>query len=108
MNLPFSFKTELRRTTHTPLLECYSVIFSELEGKTLYTSDSNDIKYLKEKVNDKDFIKIYTEVGETPVHTDYKELKTLDKNKLVLMHIESPELYKEILEEGYKVPNYLK
>lgn len=108
-DLPFSFNAELRKTTHTPLLECYSVIFSENDGKTLYTSDSNDIEYLKEKINDKEFKKIYTEVGETPsVHTDYNELKKLDKSKLILMHIESMKLYEEILKEGYKIPVYLK
>lgn len=108
-NLPFSFKVKLRKTTHHPLLECYSVVLEEENGKTLYTSDSNDIEYLKEKINDKEFTTIYTEVGETPsVHTDYKELKLLDKTKLVLMHIESMKLYEKILKEGYKVPNYLK
>lgn len=105
--LPFSFKVELRKTKHHPLLECYSIIFEEEKGKILYTSDSNDIEYLKEKINDKEFIKIYTEVGETPsVHTDYKELKLLDKTKLILMHIESMKLYEEIIKEGYKVPNF--
>lgn len=107
--LPFSFKVKLRQTKHHPLLECYSIIFEEEIGKTLYTSDSNDIEYLKEKISDKEFVAIYTEVGETPsVHTDYKELKLLDKTKLVLMHIESMKLYDEILKEGYKVPTYLK
>ena len=108
-NLPFSFNIELRLTKHHPLLECYSVIFEEKNGKTLYTSDSNDIEYLKEKINDKEFIKIYTEVGETPsVHTDYEELKKLDKSKLILMHIESMKLYEKLLKEGYKVPECLK
>ena len=107
--LPFSFKVRLRLTTHTPLLECYSIIFVEEQGKTLYTSDSNDIEYLKQAIDDSTFTKIYTEVGETPsVHTDYKELKLLDKSKLVLMHIESMKLYEEVLKQGYKVPFYLK
>ena len=108
-DLPFSFKVKLRKTKHHPLLECYSIIFEEEKRKILYTSDSNDIEYLKDKINDKDFIKIYTEVGETPsVHTDYKELKLLDRSKLVLMHIESMKLYKKVIKEGYKVPSYLK
>lgn len=108
-DLPFSFEVKLRKTKHHPLLECYSVIFKEGKEKNLYTSDSNDIEYLKEKINDKEFIKIYTEVGETPsVHTDYKQLKLLDKTKLVLMHIESMKLYEEVIKEGYKVPQYLK
>jgi len=109
-NLPFTFKVKLRLTTHTPLLECYNIIFTNKNGeKTLYTSDSNDIEYLKQKIDDNTFIKIYTEVGETSlVHTDYKELKKLDKTKLILMHIESIKLYEEVLKDGYKVPLYLK
>lgn len=108
--LPFSFKINLRLTKHHPLLECYSVIFTKENGeKTLYTSDSNDIEFLKEAINDRTYTKIYTEVGETPsVHTDYKELIKLDKSKLVLMHIENMDLYQRVIKEGYKVPNYLK
>lgn len=107
--LPFSFKVELKLTTHTPLLECYSIIFHDQKGKILYTSDSNDFEFLKYAVSENDFIKIYTEVGEyAPVHTDYKKIKTLDKKKLVLMHIESEKLYEDILKEGYKIPKYLK
>jgi len=108
--LPFSFKASLRLTTHHPLLECYNIIFTNENGeKILYTSDSNDIEFLKEAINDKTYIKIYTEVGETPsVHTDYNELIKLDKSKLVLMHIESMDLYERVLEDGYKVPTHLK
>ena len=109
IDLPFSFKIELKKTTHTPLLECYSVIFIEKEGKTLYTSDSNDIEYLKKAIDDRNFVKIYTEVGEyAKVHTDYNELKKLEKSKLVLMHIESENLYKKVLKDGYKIPKRLK
>lgn len=109
-DLPFRFKINLRPTTHTPLLECYSVIFVDEDNKKiLYTSDSNDIEFLKKAIKDDSFIKIYTEIGEHPhVHMDYNEVKALNKTKLVLMHIESPSLYKKILNEGYKVPEYLK
>jgi len=108
-NLPFSFNIKLRLTTHTPLLECYSVIFIEKEGKTLYTSDSNDIEYLKYANEDPSFLKIYTEVGEyAAVHTDYNQIKKLDSSKLILMHIESKELYEKVIEDGYKMPDYLK
>lgn len=109
-SLSFSFKINLRLTIHTPLLECYSVIFTnKKEEKTLYTSDSKDIDYLKKAIEDNSFIKIYTEVGEyAEVHTDYNELKKLDKTKLILMHIESMKLYEEVLSNGYNVPKYLK
>lgn len=107
--IPFSFEIKLRLTKHHPLLECYSIIFTTNNENILYTSDSNDIEYLKQKINDPAFTKIYTEVGETPsVHTDYKELKNLDKTKLILMHIENMKLYEEVLKNGYQVPTYLK
>lgn len=107
--LPFSFNVELKLTTHTPLLECYSIIFNEKKGKTLYTSDSNDINYLKQVVNNPSFIKIYTEAGvNSSVHTDYSEIKKIDYKKLILMHIETKCLYEQILKDGYKIPDYLK
>ena len=107
--LPFSFKVDLKMTSHIHLLECYSVIFSDEKGKTLYTSDSNDIEYLKAKIEDEQFTKIYTEVGEnSPVHIEYEQLKKIDKNKLELMHIQSMELYNKLKKEVYKVPSYLK
>ena len=87
----------------------YYVYAKENGEKILYTSDSNDIEFLKKVIKDKTFTKIYTEVGDTPsVHTDYKELKKLDKNKLILMHIENMDLYERIIKEGYKVPKRLK
>ena len=74
-----------------------------------HITDSNDIEYLKQKIDDSTFIKIYTEVGDTPsVHIDYAELKELDKTKLILMHIGSMDLYEKVLKEGYEVPKYLK
>ena len=107
--VPFSFQIQLRKTTHTPLLECYSVIFIENKEKILYTSDSNDIEYLKEAINDKNFVKIFTEVGESAkVHTEYNKLKKLEKSKLILMHIESENLYKTALKDGYEIPKHLK
>lgn len=109
LDLPFSFKVELKKTTHTPLLECYSIIFNKDNKKTLYTSDSNDFEYLKEKINDKNFVKIYSEVGtSSAVHMDYNLIKTLNKEKLVLMHIESMNLYNQIIKDEYKIPTFLK
>lgn len=108
-NIPFSFKIELKQTTHTPLLECYSIVFTQNNKKILYTSDSNDFAYLKEKVNDKEFTKIYSEAGtSSKVHISYDLIKTLDKEKLILMHIESMELYKKIIKDNYKTPLFLK
>lgn len=108
-DLTFSFKMELKQTTHTPKLECYSIIFKENNNNILYTSDSNDFAYLKEKVSDKSFTKIYSEVGASTVaHISYDAIKTLNKEKLILMHIESENLYKQIVKDGYKTPLFLK
>lgn len=109
LDIPFSFKLELKRTTHTPLLECYSIIFNKDNKKILYTSDSNDFEYLKEKINDESFVKIYSEVGTSSlVHMDYNLIKTLNKEKLILMHIESMSLYNQIIKDEYKTPTFLK
>ena len=105
----FSFDLNLKLTTHTPMLECYSIIFSKDNKKTLYTGDSNDIEYLKAACYDDTFEDIYTEIGEYAiVHMDYKEVLKLDKNKITLMHIESKELFEKIKDTGCKIPTYLK
>ena len=107
--LPFSFNVELKITTHTPLLECYSIIFSDENGKTLYTSDSNDLEYVKEKINDEEFKKIYLEVGEnSSVHLDINELLKLDTKKLIFMHLQSEEIYKRLLENRCNIASCLK
>lgn len=108
-NLPFDFKLILKPTSHTKELECFSLIFETKEGNILYTSDSNDFDYVKEKINDDRFIKIYSEVGENvSSHIEYKDIKNLDSKKLVLMHIINMDLYKKIIEDGFDVPPYLK
>lgn len=105
----FDFDIQLKRTTHTPMLECYSVLFTKNNKNTLYTGDSNDIDYLKYAVNSSDFEDIYTEIGEAiSVHMDYREILSLDKDKITLMHIESKELFEKIKDAGFKIPNYLK
>lgn len=108
-DINLSFTITLKKTTHTPMLECYSIIFEKNNKKTLYTGDSNDIEYLKLAVNDPTFEKIYTEIGEyASVHMDYKEIINLNKNKIVLMHIEGPELMEKIKDLGFEIPSYLK
>lgn len=107
--LPFTFDIMLKRTTHSPLLECYSVIFDTNNGKILYTSDSNDIEYVKEKINDPEFKKIYVEVGEnSPVHIDVNKILELDTKKLIFMHLQNENIYKILLEKGCQIATYLK
>lgn len=107
--LPFTFKVELKRTTHSPLLECYSIIFSENNKKILYTSDTNDIEYVKEKINDPEFVTIYSEVGEnSSVHLDINQLLELDTSKLIFMHLQSEAIYKRLIEKKCRIAEYLK
>lgn len=107
--LNFNFELDFEKTTHTELLECYSLIFIEDGNKILYTSDSNDIENVKKKIDDESFTKIFCEVGENvPPHIWYNELKKLKSEKLVLMHISNMKLYNEIINDGYSVPDYLK
>ncbi len=102
--LPFTFNINLKKTTHTPWLECYSIIFEKNNRKTIYTSDSSDIEFVKECIKDENVEKIYAEVGENvEVHLDYKDLKLLNKEKLVLMHIQGADLHKKIIQDGFKI-----
>jgi hypothetical protein len=103
-NLNFSFSVSLKRTTHTPSLECYSVIFTKDNKKTLYTGDSNDIEFLKNAVNDDFYEDIYSEIGDyAAVHMDYNEVIKLDNTKITLMHIESEDLYERLMNSNYKI-----
>jgi len=105
----FDFDVKIEKTSHSPLLECYSIVFEKDGKKVLYTSDSNDINNVRKAIKDDSFEKIYCEVGEnSPIHIDYYELKNLDKAKLILMHFSSEELYEIAKNDGFVVPNYLK
>ena len=108
-NLNFKFSLNFFRTEHSPLLECYSLIFKRGKNKILYTSDSNDIKMVEKCINDESFIEIYCEVGEkSSVHIEYEDLKKFKCEKLILMHFQNLELYYKAIKEGFNVPIYLK
>ena len=49
--------------------------------------------------------KIYCEVSEYDYgsHLKYEDLKTLSKDKLIFMHFNSKELFKQIVKDGFKV-----
>lgn len=107
--LDFDFKLKFLKTSHVESLECYSLMFEKGEKKVLYTSDTNDIDFVVEKVNDTSYSAIYCEVGEnSPVHIEYEQLLKLNKDKLVLMHFQSMDLYNRAIKDGFKVPMYLK
>ena len=105
----FDFSIEIVKTTHSPLLDCYSLVFKKDNFNVLYTSDTNDIDFVKEKMKDDSFVKIYCEVGEnSSLHIEYEDLLKIKNDKLVLMHFQNMELYNRAINDGFNVPNFLK
>ena len=98
-------KLKLQRTTHTPKLQCFGIMFEDNSGKYYYTSDTSDLNYIKKLCEDKTIKTIYTEVSEETynAHIKYDNIINLDKEKLILMHFETVRLYKRAIKDGFKV-----
>lgn len=98
-------KLNIQRTTHTPKLQCFGIMFQDKSGKYYYTGDTNDINYIKKLCEDESIKTIYTEVSEETynVHIKYDDIIDLDKEKLVLMHFDTMELYKKAIKDGFEV-----
>lgn len=94
----------MQLTNHTPKLQCFGIMFEDKDGKYYYTGDTNDIDYIKKLCEDKIVKRIYTEVAtETyDVHIKYDDIVNLDKEKLVLMHFDTIELYNKAQKDGFK------
>lgn len=95
----------MQSTTHTPKLQCFGIMLEDKEGKYYYTGDTNDINYIKALCEDETVKKIYTEVAtETyDVHIKYDDVVDLNKEKLVLMHFDTMELYNKTMKDGFQV-----
>ena len=95
----------MQPTTHTPKLQCLGIMLEDKEGKYYYTGDTNDINYIKALCEDETVKKIYTEVAtETyDVHIKYDDVVDLNKEKLVLMHFDTMELYNKAMKDGFEV-----
>lgn len=95
----------MQPTIHTPKLQCFGIMFKDELGKYYYTGDTNDVSYIKELCEDENVKTIYTEVAtkKYDVHIKYDDIKSLDKEKLVLMHFDTIELYKKAIEDGFNV-----
>lgn len=102
--LNFDFSINMKPTTHSPNLQCFGIMFEDSEGKYYYTGDTKDFKYVRELSMDSSVKTIYSEVAtETyDVHIKYEDIKDLDKNKLVLMHFDTVELYKRVKKDGFR------
>lgn len=103
--LKFSFTVNMQPTTHVPYLKCFGIMFEDKEGKYYYTGDTNDFNYLKKLSDDPKVKLIYSEVEieSFGVHMGYDSILKLDKNKLILMHFGSVDIYKKAIKDGFNV-----
>ena len=95
----------MQQTTHTPTLQCFGIMFEDKHGKYYYTGDTKDIEYIKKLCEDKMVKRIYTEVATQSydVHIKYDDIVNLDKEKLVLMHFETIDLYNRAIKDGFEI-----
>ena len=107
--LNFDFSINMKPTTHSPNLQCFGIMFEDREGKYYYTGDTNDYKYVRELSIDPSVKTIYSEVAtETyDVHIKYDDIKDLNKDKLILMHFDTVELYERVKKDGFKVSSII-
>lgn len=100
----------MKLTKHTKKLQCFGIMFEDKLGKYYYTGDTKDINYIKKLCNDSNINKIYTEVATDTfdVHIKYEDLINLDKDKLVLMHFNTTELYQRAIKDGFVVAEIVK
>jgi len=96
---------KLQKTTHTEKLQCFGIMFEDRLGKYYYTGDTNDINYIKYLCDNSSIKKIYTEVSTNSFdsHIKYEDITKLDKDKLILMHFDTVELYEKAKNDGFKV-----
>ncbi len=102
--LNFDFSINMKPTTHAPNLQCFGIMFEDSEGKYYYTGDTNDFNYVRELSKDASVKTIYSEVATETygVHIKYDDIKDLDKDKLILMHFDTMDLYKKVISDGFK------
>ena len=96
---------QLEKTTHAKSLQCFGIMFKDNNGKYYYTSDTNDIEYIKELCNNPSVKKIYTEVSTESfgIHIKYEDLVNLKSDKLVLMHFNTMDLYNRAIKDGLNI-----
>ena len=98
-------KIEMIPTTHTEILECFGIMFTDGEGKYYYTGDTNDFENITNLVENSEVKRIYCETSleSYGVHIGYEMLKSIKSDKLVLMHFEDIELYNLAINDGFNV-----
>lgn len=100
-----NLKFKMLPTNHTKKLQCHGIMFDDGIDKIYYSGDTKDIDFIKKLVEDNSIKIIYTEVATESydVHIKYDDIKDLNKEKLVLMHFDTCELYKRAKKDGFKV-----
>ena len=90
-------KVEMLPTKHTKRLKCFGIMFTKNNAKYYYTGDTSDIDFVTQLTKDTSVKKIYCEASRKSydVHIDYKQLKQIKCDKLVLMHFETEQLYEQ-------------
>ena len=103
--LKLSFDINMQPTPHSPKLQCFGIMFKDKYGKYYYTGDTSDIDYIRKLSNDKLVKTIYSEVAEETydVHIKYDDITDLDRDKLVLMHFNTLNLYEKAVKDGFKI-----
>lgn len=105
-------KVEFLPTNRAPMElgdKCYSLFFNTAEGPILYTSDSNDTKYIKALVDTNSYSKIFADVTLTipQVHLDLNLLNEIvpenQKEKVYCMHFDSPKCLEKAKELGFNI-----
>ena len=96
---------EMNKTNHAEELECYGIMFKDKLGKYYYSGDTRDFELIRKFSLDENIKTIYCEVSENShgVHLCYDDIKTLNKEKFVLMHFNTKELYEQVVKDEYKV-----
>ena len=102
-DLSLSFTVNMQPTEHYPNIQCFGIMFEDGEGKYYYTGDTKDYMYVRKLSEDPTVKTIYSEVATESygVHIKYDDIKDLDKNKLVLMHFDTMDLYNKVIEDGF-------
>ncbi len=103
-------------THHAKNLHCYSLVFETSRGIVYYSSDSDDITYIRDLLSgDKDIDKLYVDTNSLDTDNGHLYIGVLDrevpyeyKNKIYCMHINNDECIEMAKGLGFNVVEVLK
>lgn len=99
------------KTKHTPLLNCFSIVFETEDGTIFYSGDSCEIELLKVLIKSKQKIaKMYLDMcneKENIVHMYINEINKVIppnfKNKVYGMHLNNAECLQKAIDYGFNI-----